>query len=210
MKRMNMAAVGFAVALSTIAVGCKTDDAEARALRQKLNETDTITLSNGAEVPLVWNEEKETKETPPFMLLKDAHGREVVYLVDMSYFNKKYGTEGDPEASAKYYADSERRAKKVFGFSVLQDCYFGNDDDLLPEYKQLIDKCRESAEKATAAYPHAAATGLNELIARKCADGILLKQRDKVPQMLKSGITVNIKKKDSPVKENYEPPVAVK
>lgn len=131
-----------AVVLCSIAAN-KADSLTLEERQRLIAETKCIVFSNGARLKVEYKEgSKDVKESPAFMLHLDADGKSVVYPVDMEYYTKKFGGVDVEGSSEKYLAEAARRTKKTYGFTLLRDMYFGDDDELLPTYKMMISKCR--------------------------------------------------------------------
>ena len=181
MKTASMVACLMAVA--TMTTGCKSDAEAAKdaARAAQVAATKFVTFSNGAEIPVEYKEGSTTsKETPPFMVLKDILGQDVVYLVDTEYVKEKYGGL-DEEASQRYRKDKEEMVKKnLFGFQLVMDKYFKENGSFKDEYLAFIEKCRLAVERETEGNPKATKP-LKNFWARKIADKILQKNKGEIP-----------------------------
>ena len=140
-----------------------------------LDEQKTITINGIGEIEIDWiDDTKTTKATPTFSIVEDASGKKIFYVIDADYMRENFGPVDDEEFCAAYLQQISRRAKNVYGFNVLRDSFFGEDDELLPEIKELISTCRKKVE----ASENAANLSESEkdFVARKAAFRILSKR----------------------------------
>lgn len=210
MKTVSMIACLMAVA--TIITGCKSDAETAKGAEKaaQLAAIKFITFSNGAEIPVEYEEGSITaKKTPNFMILKDILGQDVVYLVDTEYVKVKYGGLND-EASQRYRKDKEEMVKKnLFGFQLVMDKYFKENGSFKDEYLAFIEKCRLAVERETEGNPKATKYFKN-FVARRIADKILQKNKGEIPDVLiKPTLPVEYRKGAS-VTETFSPKPPIK